>query len=199
MYPTERRQIARHIYSLLQSLRKTATLCQVSHSTISRWINNPIKKQYSRQCKLYKSDQVVDIIKLSIANDPFISISKLQELILSVVNINVSKELIRVAIKKQGFSKKVARFYGQPKDLQDKTRKFLELRQKYIEENRTFISIDETSFGRHCPIVKGYSPKGTKLFVRKLAPRITTTSVVAAFSNQKLVGKMNVLLISFVF
>ena len=70
MYPTERRNITRHIYSLLNSLRKTAVLCQVSHSTISRWMNNPTKKNYTKTNKIYKSNQIIDIIKLSIINDP---------------------------------------------------------------------------------------------------------------------------------
>lgn len=46
MYPVDRRTLAVHIYSLLKSLRKTATMLQVSHSTISRWLKNPIKKPY---------------------------------------------------------------------------------------------------------------------------------------------------------
>lgn len=56
MYPLERRNIALHIYSILNSLRKTAILCQVSHSTISRWIHCPHKKQYTKAGKVYKSD-----------------------------------------------------------------------------------------------------------------------------------------------
>lgn len=192
MYSMEKRRIAIHIYSIVKSLRKTALLCQTSHSTISRWINNPNKKIYTKPNKIYKSDQIVDIIKLSIANDPFISIIKLQNLILSTLQINVSKELIRVSIKKQGFTKKNARFYGEPKTLITKIKEFLELRNKYIDENRTFISIDETSFGRNGIIIKGYSKKGQKLFIRKNKPRMTTTSVVAAFSSNELIGKLDI-------
>ena len=55
MYPLERRNIALHIYSILNSLRKTAILCQVSHSTIFRWIHSPYKKQYTKANKVYKS------------------------------------------------------------------------------------------------------------------------------------------------
>ena len=113
-------------------------------------------------------------------------------MILSTLNINVSKELIRIAIKRQGFTKKIARFYGEPKTLPEKTKEFLQLRDKYIDENRIFISIDETSFGRNGIITKGYSTKGNKLFVRKQKPRITTTSVVAAFSMNELVGRLDV-------
>jgi transposase len=203
MYLLERRNIARHIYSITNSLRKTARLCQVSHSTISRWINNPIKKLYTKPNKIYKSIQIIDIIKLSIINDPFISILKLKELISDTLKINVSKELIRIAIKRQGFTKKVARFYGEPITLPEKTRIFLELRNKYIDENKIFVSIDalrttsrfarvETSFGRNGTISKGYSKKGNKLFIKKQKPRITTTSVIAAFTMNELIGRIDI-------
>jgi transposase len=192
MYPTDRRNIARHIYSMLHSLRKTALLCQVSHSTISRWINNPIKKKYTKPNKTYKTDQIIDTIKFSIINDPFISIIKLKDLILSTLKINVSKELIRIAIKRQGITKKIARFYGNPVTLPEKTEYFLNKRNEYIDDHRIFISIDETSFGRNGVITKGYSKKGEKLFIKKLKPRMTTTSVVAAFSKNELIGKMDI-------
>ena len=39
-------------------------------STISRWMNNPTKKNYTKTNKIYKSNQIIDIIKLSIINDP---------------------------------------------------------------------------------------------------------------------------------
>ena len=43
MYPLDRRKL---IYSLGGSLRKTAKLLMVSHSTISRWFNRPEKKYF---------------------------------------------------------------------------------------------------------------------------------------------------------
>jgi transposase len=191
MYPLERQKIARHIYLIVQSLRKTALLCQVSHSTISRWINNPNKKIYTKPNKLYKSDQIIDLIKLSIMNDPFISILKLKDLILSTLKINVSKELIRIAIKKQGFTKKKARFYGEPKTLPEKTKEFLEKREIYKNQDKVFISIDEVSFGRNGINTKGYSKKGNKLYIKKHKPIMITTSVVCAYSKDKLIGKLH--------
>ena len=66
------------------------------------------------------------------------------------------------------------------------------MRNKYINENRTFISIDETYFGRNGIVTRGYSKKGKKLFIRKTKPRMTTTSVVAAFSSNELIGKLDI-------
>ena len=41
------------------------------------------------------------------------------------------------------------------------------MRNKNINENRTFISIDEISFGRNSIVTRGYSKKGKKLFIRQ--------------------------------
>ena len=132
------------------------------------------------------------MIKLSILNDPFVSILKLKELIYTTLKITVSKELVRIAIKKQGFTKKKARFYGQPKNLEEKTKEFLEKRMLYKSLNKQFISIDEVSFGRNGINTKGYSKKGSKLFIQKNTPRMTTTSCVCAYSKDKLIGKLHI-------
>lgn len=39
MYPLDRRKVAIHIYSVVSSLRKTALLLNISHSTVARWAN----------------------------------------------------------------------------------------------------------------------------------------------------------------
>jgi transposase len=44
MYPIDRRYIACNIYSMIKSLRKTATLVNVSHTTVARWIKDPTPK-----------------------------------------------------------------------------------------------------------------------------------------------------------
>jgi transposase len=138
--------------------------------------------------KVHKSTLVIDIIKTSIMNDPFISIIKLQDIIKNTMSVSVSKELVRQAIKRQGWTKKKARYYGVSKALPEKTKCFLENRTKFVSQNRSFVSIDETSFGRNGINIKGYSPKGTKLFLQKAAPRMTTTSVVACVSNKSILA-----------
>lgn len=74
------------------------------------------------------------------------------------------------------------------KTLREKTKCFLDNRSKFLLQNRHFVSIDETSFGRNGVNIKGYSPKGTKLFIQKAAPRMTTTSVVACVSNNSILA-----------
>ena len=188
MYPIDRRRVATHIYSLLQSLRKTGILLQVSHTTVARWLKGSIckKKVYE---KVKKSELVVDVIKTGILNNPFISIIELQDIVVKTLNVQVSRELIRRAIARQGLTKKKARMYGISTTQKEKTQTFLDCREKFQKQQRRFVSIDETSFGRSGLIVRGYSMKGTKLYVKKKCPRMTTTSVVACVSEDGLVHK----------
>ena len=64
MYPVDRRKLAVHMYSILGSLRKTAKLLMVSHSTIFRWLASPERKQYNRtKHRILKSEKNIDVIK----------------------------------------------------------------------------------------------------------------------------------------
>lgn len=120
-------KVAIHIYNIVNSLRKTAKLCDVSHTTVARWLQCIERKIY-RKNGVYKSDQIVDIIKQTIKIDPCVSVRKLESKIKSTLNISVSRELVRIALKKQGFTRKKVYFYGETKDLKDKTQRFIQRR-----------------------------------------------------------------------
>lgn len=182
MYPLDRRLVAINIYSKLKSLRKTGSLLQVCHTTVSRWIKKPKRLERKKPQKVLKSETIVECIKASIMNDPFISVIKLQKLLAESLSLHVSTELVRIAIKRLGLSRKKAKFYGQPNNLESKIKQFIENRDKYLKQDKLFLSIDETSFGRNSFESKGYSEIGKRLFIRKKLPRITTTSVIACAS-----------------
>ena len=99
------------------------------------------------------------------------------------LKIQVSVELVRVAIKRLGFSKKRARFFSEPPNLPEKIQEFLSKRNTYISQGYTFLSLDETSFGRNGFETRGFSPKGEKLFIKKKQPILITTSVIACCSS----------------
>jgi transposase len=189
MYALDRRKMAQHIYSILSSLRKTARLLNVSHSTISRWIKNPLKMPYSKRIKVLKSDLITELLKITIKSNPFLSLLGFQKLIQDNLHISVSKELVRLIIKREGFTRKKARFYGEPKNLEETTMQFIQERNKFIQNGYEFVSIDEVSFGRNGINAFGYARKGQKLFVRKTAPRMTTTSVVVCASKNGIVSR----------
>ena len=186
MYPLDRRNLAKHVYNIFSSLRKTAFILEVSHSTISRWLKEPRKLYNSEnRLKTSKTNRVVGTLKVLIESDPFISIQTMISKLKILFNFSVSKELVRTIIKKQGISKKKARFYSKTNKLPDLTQTFLTNRNKFIEENRSFVSIDETSFGRQGRLTKGYSPVGKSLVIKKPFPRIDTLTCLAAVSREK--------------
>lgn len=191
MYPIDRRLIASLIYSKLQSLRKTAELLMVSHSTISRWLRSPEKRVYKRKTNgQYKSEIIIDIIKLTIKNNPFVSLIALRSIILNTLKIQVSKELIRTALVKNGFVKKKAYQYGKRKDQENIVNQFINTRNKYLQEGRNIVAIDETSFGRNGIETKGYVTKGTKLIVDKKNPTLVSKSMVCAVTQDALLHKV---------
>lgn len=189
MYPIDRRKLSIHVYSLFHSLRKTAVILQVSHSTVSRWLKSPERKQYSRST-VSKTNQIIHTIKTAILSNPFISLVALQKLIEDMFKFTVSKELIRTAISSLNYSKKNAKFFGAPKNLEEKTKAFISKRDEYVSKQFNFFSLDETSFGRNTKSVKGYSLKGQPLKLPKSVPNITTTSFVVVASKDGIIEKM---------
>jgi transposase len=190
MHPLDRRGLAVHVYSLISSLRKTAVLLQVSHTTVARWLKahagdhaKPCQKPYTRSTdKPTKAATISTTIRAAILNDPFISAMTLATNLQQVFGFAVSRQLVSSVIRRQGFTRKKARFFGQPADLEAKTTAFLRQRDAYVAMGRPFYAMDETGFGRHTPSSYGYAPSGVKLRVRKRLARCTTTSVLAIAS-----------------
>lgn len=120
-------------------------------------------------------------------NDPFLSIRKLKTIISHTFGIVVSTELIRTAIKKSGLTSKKAKYFSVPDDLKEKTNIFLEKRNDLVNQQRQFVSLDETSFGRNGINTRGYSPKGSKLLITKRQPRMATVSAMAVVSSDNII------------
>lgn len=185
MYPLDIRKQALNVYSKVQSLRKTAFLLDIHFSSISRWLSNLERKPYSAR-KFTKESVIVDTIKAILQTDPLTSSRTLTSKLNQTFSMKVSRELVRVAIKRLGYTRKKAHFISKPKLLPEKQDYFLKIRTSFSE--REFFSIDETGFGRNCFIDKGYSLKGQKLFLSKKQPRMTSQSVCACASRNGWVG-----------
>ena len=108
MYPVHWRSLATKVYQNLGSLRKTAIILNIHYSTISRWVQAPEPKKYSRSI-VSKSDVIVATVRDSLVANPFLTIRKLQSLILSVFGFTASKELVRIAISRCSFTLKKAK------------------------------------------------------------------------------------------
>jgi transposase len=151
-------------------------------------LKNTEQKKYCKSCAT-KSALIIETIHSSLKNDPFLSIRNLSKIIETVNDIKVSRELVRTSIKRLGYSKKKARFFSAPKNLMEKTKAFIERRELYKSEGRVFISIDETSFGRHGRDMKGYSPKGKRLRLQRTIPNRVTVSSLVAITDSRIVKR----------
>ena len=157
---------------------------RVSYSSIYRWISSPERRQYPQR-KREKSDIIVSegCLNYLIEHDPFSSLRSIQRHIASQLHCTVSIQLIRSILKSKGFTKKKARFHDKPSRSDQITTRFIEKRDTFIQNSHPFISLDETSFGRHGAITQGYSKRGQPLYIKKKPNRPTTTSVLAAVSR----------------
>ncbi len=98
MHPIDRRRLATHVYSILRSLRKTAILLQVGHTTVHRWLKYPERKKYHREPSKQTS-HVVQLIRTAVANDPFITCSRLQSVVKTCIDVELSRGLIHSVLK----------------------------------------------------------------------------------------------------
>ena len=90
---------------------------------------------------------------------------------------------IRICLKKNLYTRKRVKYYSCPKNDKDE---FLNLRNKYVNENRKFVSIDETSFGRNYLPAFGRSIKGERIYIKRPLTRVTTCSVLSSVTlNEK--------------
>ncbi len=186
MYSYDLRKLSLHIYSLVKSLRKTSMIVNVSHTSINRWYKDINRKKYTVKTEKTKTYKVKEIIKTTIERNPFISLREMKNIIFKTLNFSISIELLRIAIRVHGYSKKKVKYFGKSKTQENKTKEFLEKRNQFIKENRYFISIDETSFGRNGILQYGYSLKGSPLHIQKQQPRITTQSYIVACDNKQI-------------
>ena len=191
MYSLDLRKVACRLYNKYNSLRIVATILEISHTTISRWLKNIQRKRYFRNPKLC-NDLVIDTIKTTLTINPFISTRQLALKVKEICHVDVSKELVRIAISRLGYSKKKPKFISHSKNQEQKTKEFIELKNQYLKEGRNFFSLDETSFGRHGKDVKGYSLKGQPLLMTKKQPRITTVSSLVIISENDILKHQEV-------
>ncbi len=188
MYSRDLRERAVRLYKRFFSLRKVAIYLDISHSTVGRWLRNIDRKKYSRNPTVC-SETVISTIKATLEQEPFTSTRTLTRMIKEGCGVNVSKELVRVAIKNLGFTKKKAKHFVQPKGLGDVTRKFLQSRSNFVQQDREFVSIDETSFGRNGKHCYGYALKGKAVGLNHSKPFGKTVSSLVAVSRQGIVKR----------
>lgn len=180
MYSDDVKRIAMRLYLKFYSLRIVSNLLDCSHSTISRWKNFK-KMDRKKIVKKLDSSEISDFINLYIITHPLCIVEDVKNIILETFKVSVSLEFVRKYIIGLGFTRKKARYYSETKNYEEKLNNFLSTREQYVKEERKFVSIDETSFGRNCIITHGRSKKGERLYIKN-SKQVRNESVLSAVS-----------------
>jgi len=127
---------------------------------------------------------VLDAVKTHVQSHPFTTCNDVREVIQTILRHRISYELARLAIKKNGFTRKRPRFYPNPQHLQQATATFNAKKAELI--GRHFVYIDETGFSSNVRPTYGYSKRGSRLHIRFMptANEKKHTSVVAVADAQ---------------
>jgi transposase len=132
MYPVDRRRVASRIYSLLHSSRRTASLLQVSHTTVLRWLRNTERKKYKRSAP--KTDILKECLREMVENDPSFTLRKAKATIEATIGVSVSHQLVRVVLKSLGYRRRKVRLHPRPTSTELATTASLESRYRYEAE-----------------------------------------------------------------
>lgn len=206
MFSDERKALVLRAYQSSRnqlSVRQLADRYEVSKSTAHRWIqdlrctlntnNNKDAAMQEEKLTMTKLNTIMQYIDQEIIKDPFQTCKRLKIFLSTEHSIVASLELIRLGMKKLGYSRKIARYYGVAKNALYLNKAFLKRRDEYIKNGAKIYSIDETGFGRFSYQRRsGYSKKGEQLMIRKEKARVTSTSVLACASAEGWVARKTI-------
>ena len=140
MYDNKVKEIALNLYKCLNSCRKVAFICNISKSTISKWLNitTPHIKKTKQPIKV--TEQIEAFIFLHISKKPEISLQFLQKQVVNVFNIELCLKTIHNIIKRNNYTYKRMRTRGVSKQKKEKVLEFLNIIQKLPKECSYCIS-----------------------------------------------------------
>jgi len=124
MYSHDVRTVVKNLYSHMKSLRKVAFFINISRSTVHRWISYESNERKLRVSMI--KPIVLQSIEAYVKTHPFATILETRKVVSEEFKINPSKELVRLAVKKCGFTRKRARQFSQPNNLEEKINSFIQ-------------------------------------------------------------------------
>jgi len=184
MYNIEIRKLTLQIYSYLKSLRKTSKLLNISISSISRWIYNLYPK--TRLFKTYKqTDLLIEYIKYNLNINPTLSCREFIIKIKNDLNINISRQLINLIIKKRlNYTYKKIKNKCFSKNKEFKIKEFIKLFKEINKNNNLIISIDESGFDKRPKQIYGYGLKGKRVYMNYKNQHIDKYNLLLLISNK---------------
>ena len=147
MYTPDYRHIATRLYEVFHSLRRTAIIMQVSHSSVARWIAEPYRTRAYKTHIAHKTQIVATSVRCAVQVNPFFSVRDIRDIVFKATHVYVSASLVCSVINALGLSKKKARFHARPPYVQERILHFLRVRDELRRNNVPLVAVDETSFG----------------------------------------------------
>jgi transposase len=179
---------ATRCYKILNSLRKTANIFNVSHTTIKRWkdfdFNKPSIKnsKYIEREKLHS--EMISAIKNIAKDNPFQTHSSFRSKLQEVFGISISKNLCNLMLHKSKVTRKKVRFHYLTKCYHEKLVKFKnEIFDISKNVTNNMIFVDETSIKSNLFPLYGYSEVGVTINKRKKVSSKNTSAIVAISEN----------------
>ena len=163
MYSLDVRKIALQLYDFFKSMRKVSSIIKVSPASICRWCKSIAPKRKCSSCTKV-TDALRSFILLNVSKNPLLSCVDLSRLIFTTFKLQISRQLIYLILRKDGFTYKKIRTRGVSKKKEELTTIFIE-KYRACYRNQNIVSIDESGFDQRGHRTYGYAMKGKQAIV----------------------------------
>jgi len=168
MYALPFRQAAIRIYNHLGNMKKASSALGIGIATLWRWINiSMVPKERCREpSKL--STVILDYLNIYLKSHKTSTQVEIARELQKIFSISFSRQCIKCALNKIGFSRKRVSKRGVVKSQET----YLTMLQKFKDNfNGSLVSIDEVGFDFRVVPTYGYSPKGSKCVLNTLTTK----------------------------
>jgi transposase len=139
-------------------MRKTAKALNISIASLSRWSKSISPKERKRS-KVKLSDAMIVYIQQLVTSNPSFKCIDLVSKVNKEFNVNISRQLVHLILKRLGFSFKRLKKRGKS-NCKEELKKLFISRMVNLPKDVTIVSIDESGFDQRVAPIYGYSLKG---------------------------------------
>lgn len=165
MYDSGFRSAAFAVYSYLRSIRKTSKALGISKSTLSKW-KAQTQRQKSTRKRKYLQQNIRDTICQLLNGSPFLTCTELRHLVFKHTGVNISRQLVSIALKTYGYSKVKTRNVHERALVQaPRIKEFFHAFTAIRSSDTPVVAVDECGFDSRMLPLKGYSKRGHRLTV----------------------------------
>lgn len=192
MYSLDFRKLAVSVFKRFKNYRYACSFLSISLSTLHRWVTKGIQAK-KRTC--FKSRKLTDKVKCvvndALSKNAFLTLTKIQHIIVSSIGVYVSSKTIGLLLKRSGFTKKKAYLKIRLNDA-SKERQLVFSKAFTDIPSDDIVSLDECYFSENVLPLRGYALKGERVVVQRHTMTRVGRSLLMAVSGS---GKINYLVV----